>query len=177
MTYQVRSGCLGAYRGGAWETRTEPAADGTTALYIRHAGQDAAVSSGRPELSFSTDATGLEARLRVDEIRRRTIVGLVAEWGEGGREDTIEALDALAEAVSSHDSWSDEIAALADAVEDTTGMGYAQVRVSDADLLRLRQELDRVIRARMRLDPSRDDGGDVRVTALLDGRRQGRDAA
>jgi hypothetical protein len=100
--------------------------------------------SSKPPLSFTTGANALHGLLRADRIRLDTLLTLVAGWDDpDARDDVITALDALAEAVRSPREG--ELDALVEQVEEAAGMDTAQVEVKSPDLVRMRDELDRVI--------------------------------
>ncbi|MFJ8163854.1 hypothetical protein ACIRBY_23405 [Streptomyces sp. NPDC096136] len=106
-----------------------------------------------PGLSIRLDATWLHGILRADQIRRDTLVSLVATWTEDeAREDVVLQLDALAEAVTSPREG--ELDALIEAVEDAAAMDDAEVRIDLATALRLRAELDESINALGRFNPA-----------------------
>ncbi|MFF3622370.1 hypothetical protein [Streptomyces sp. NPDC002467] len=107
-----------------------------------------------PGLSFRLDVTWLYGILRADAIRRDTLVSLVQTWAEdGAREDVIDQLDALAEAVQSPREG--ELDGLLEAVESAAAMDDAEVRIDLHAALRLRAELDAVIAKLARFNPTR----------------------
>ncbi|MFJ8995551.1 hypothetical protein ACIRQH_34745 [Streptomyces sp. NPDC102279] len=123
--------------------------------------------SSKPPLSFTTGANGLHGLLRGDRLRLDTLIGLVATWDDPeAREDVIAQLDALAEAVTSPREG--ELDQLVQHVEDAAGMDTAQIEVQSPDLIRLRDELNRVIAATSgRFNPSRSQGAsDIRHPAM-----------
>ncbi|MCZ7413104.1 hypothetical protein [Streptomyces sp. WMMC897] len=99
--------------------------------------------SRRPQMSFGVTEDWLQGRLRVDEIRRRTLLDLAAAWREG-EAGVMAAIDRLAEAVEG-DPSPDELDQLTEAVEDVAAMDDAAVLVPMGELLRLRDELDAAI--------------------------------
>lgn len=110
--------------------------------------------SREPGLSVRLDAMWLSGILRVDQIRRDTLVTLVQTWAEdGAREDVIDQLDALAEAVQSPREG--ELDGLLDAVESAAAMDDAETRIDLPALLRLRAELDAVLAVAGRFNPAR----------------------
>ncbi|MFF9894914.1 hypothetical protein [Streptomyces longispororuber] len=112
-------------------------------------------TSTNPQLSFSDRDDQLAAILRADRIRHDTLVSLVATWhsDDEARDDVIAQLDALAEAVASPREG--ELDELVQHVEDAAAMDDAQVEVDLATALRLRDELDGVIRTLARFNPAR----------------------
>ncbi|MFF4369679.1 hypothetical protein [Streptomyces sp. NPDC001594] len=109
--------------------------------------------SREPGLSIRLDTMWLAGILRVDQIRRDTLVSLVATWGDDeAREDILRQLDALAEAVTSPREG--ELDHLIEAVEDAAAMDDAEVRIDLAAALRLRAELDAVIETLGRFNPA-----------------------
>lgn len=123
--------------------------------------------SSKPQLSFTTNGTQLHGLLRADRIRLDTLIGLVATWDDpDAREDVINQLDALAEAVTSPREG--ELDALVQQVEDAAGMDDAQLDVAMPDLLRLRDELNAVIAATAgRFNPQRSQSAsDIRHPAM-----------
>lgn len=101
-------------------------------------------ASKKPQLSFSTASTQLSGLLRVDAIRRNTLLSLATAWADDESREQLEAgLDALADAMRS--PWEGELDQLAEAIEDAAAMDDAHTELSMADLLRLRAELDAVI--------------------------------
>ncbi|MEW1638597.1 hypothetical protein AB0469_31635 [Streptomyces sp. NPDC093801] len=109
--------------------------------------------SREPGLSIRPDTMWLAGILRADQIRRDTLVSLVATWGDDeAREDILLQLDALAEAVASPREG--ELDHLIGAVEDAAAMDDAEVRIDLAAALRLRAELDAVIETLGRFNPA-----------------------
>ncbi|MFF4403760.1 hypothetical protein [Streptomyces sp. NPDC001404] len=86
--------------------------------------------------------------LRADRIRFDTITGLVAEWKEPGAQDDVEeALERLADVCEpDHDAQPAAVDAAVEAVEAAACMGGAQLEISWRDAVRLRDELDALIR-------------------------------
>lgn len=111
--------------------------------------------STNPQVSFSLRVDQLAAILRVDRIRHDTLVSLVATWAsdDEAREDVINQLDALAEAVASPREG--ELDALVEHVEDAAAMDDAQVELDLTAALRLRDELDAAIKSLARFNPAR----------------------
>ncbi|MFJ2675074.1 hypothetical protein [Streptomyces sp. NPDC087525] len=108
--------------------------------------------STKPPLSVRLRSDWLRGILRVDLIRHHTLIGLVQHWAEDdAREDVITQLDALAEAVASPREG--EVDALTEAVEDAAAMDTAEIEISLADAVRLRDELDVVIVRLSRFNP------------------------
>lgn len=102
--------------------------------------------STKPQLSFSVGTNQLHGILRADQVRTDTLVSLVAHWADDdARDDVINQLDALAEAIQSPREG--ELDALIEAVEDAAAMDTAHTEISMHELLRLRDELDAVIAA------------------------------
>ncbi|MFB6809460.1 hypothetical protein [Streptomyces sp. NPDC056387] len=109
--------------------------------------------SREPGLSIRLDATWLSGILRADQIRRDTLVSLVATWGsDEAREDVVLQLDALAEAVTSPREG--ELDALIEAVESAAAMDDAEIRMDLHTALRLRAELDAAIAKLGRFNPA-----------------------
>jgi hypothetical protein len=117
------------------------------------------VNPQQPGLSFSTDPAWTVGRLRADRIRRGTLTGLVADWhetdqhGVSGRDATIAALDALAEAVRSPRD-EHEVDARVDDVETAAGLDYVVLDLDLGSLLQLRDGLDEAIRRLARFNPA-----------------------
>lgn len=106
--------------------------------------------STKPPLSFELGANHLHGVLRVDDIRRDTLVSLVAKWADDDvRDEVIAALDELAEVVASVAREGELDAAIAQ-VEDVASMDTAQVEVSSFDVRRLLGELVAVERVTSR---------------------------
>lgn len=107
--------------------------------------------SSKPPLSFETGANHLHALLRVDDVRRDTLVQLVQHWlsDPQSREDVIAALDELAEVVSSV-RREGELDAAVEQVEDVAGMETAHVEVDIPNVRRLLAELTEVERVTSR---------------------------
>ncbi|MFJ3834501.1 hypothetical protein ACIPY6_03170 [Streptomyces sp. NPDC090054] len=109
--------------------------------------------SSEPQLSIRLDAGWFAGILRADQIRRNTLMSLVATWGDpDARDDILAQLDALAEAVQSPREG--ELDALVEAVEGAAGMDDAEATLFLAQLLRLRAELDDVIAKVGRFNPA-----------------------
>ncbi|MFF4479506.1 hypothetical protein ACFY1A_21150 [Streptomyces sp. NPDC001520] len=109
--------------------------------------------SKRPGLSASLTSDWLRGLLRVDQIRHDTLISLVTGWADDdARDDVIDALDALAEAMRSPREG--ELDALVEAVEGAASMDYPQTEFGLADALRLRSELDAVIEQLARFNPA-----------------------
>jgi hypothetical protein len=114
---------------------------------------DPTPAAQEPGLSFRVDATWLAGILRADQIRHDTLVSLVAHWGnDEAREDILRQLDALADAVGSPREG--ELDSLVDAVEDAAAMDDAETRIDLHTALRLRNELNAVIRKLGRFNPA-----------------------
>lgn len=109
--------------------------------------------SSKPPLSFETGANHLHALLRVDDIRRDTLVQLVQHWqgDPQSREDAIEALDELAAIVASV-AREGELDASVEQVEDVAGMETAHVEVDIPNVRRLLAELVEVERVTSRFN-------------------------
>ncbi|MFF4576877.1 hypothetical protein ACFY15_00470 [Streptomyces sp. NPDC001373] len=109
--------------------------------------------SREPGLSIRLDTMWLSGILRADQIRRDTLVSLVATWAEDeARENVVLQLDALAKAVTSPKEG--ELDHLIEAVEDAAAMDDAEVRIDLTAALRLRAELDAVIETLGRFNPA-----------------------
>ncbi|MHA4776017.1 hypothetical protein L1085_016095 [Streptomyces sp. MSC1_001] len=112
--------------------------------------------STNPDLSFSSRADWLAGWLRADRIRLDTLVSLVASWSDpDARDDIINALDALAEVVSSPRAAEGALDAAVEAVEDAAGMDTAQVPIDKTHAMRLHAELSTVVERLMRFGPGR----------------------
>ncbi|MFF1958019.1 hypothetical protein ACFVWX_13635 [Streptomyces sp. NPDC058220] len=110
--------------------------------------------SSKPGLSVRLRSDWLKAIFRVDLIRHHTLLGLVGQWAEdGAREDVIDRLDTLADALQQPREG--ELDALVEAVEDSAGMDTAEIEISLADAVRLRDELDAAIGWLTRFNPQR----------------------
>ncbi|MYZ37510.1 MULTISPECIES: hypothetical protein [unclassified Streptomyces] len=110
--------------------------------------------STTPGLSVRLRSDWFKAIFRADLIRHHTLIALVQHWGDAdAREDVINQLDALAEAVASPREG--ELDALTEAVEDAAAMDSAEIEIRLADALRLRDELDAVISKLTRFNPQR----------------------
>lgn len=106
--------------------------------------------STKPPLSVEVGANHLHALLRVDDIRRDTLVQLVQHWGDPqSRDDVIDALDELAEIVGSA-RREGELDAAVEQAEDVAGMDTAHIEVSAFDVRRLLAELSAVERVTSR---------------------------
>ncbi len=102
--------------------------------------------STKPQLSFSPDSNHLHGILRNGQNRHDTLVSLVAHWADGeAREDVINQLDALAEALQSPREG--ELDGLVERIEDAAAMHDPEIEVGMHDLIRLRDELNAVIEA------------------------------
>lgn len=113
------------------------------------------IHSSKPPLSFELGANHLHAVLRVDDIRRDTLVQLVAKWAEpDARDEVLNALDELAAVVTSV-AREGELDAAIEQVEDVASMDTAQVEVSIPDARRLLDELAAVGRRLFRFNPKR----------------------
>lgn len=182
MAQKVQAGTVGAYGDGVWQARTRPAADSTTALYVRYVGCAGEQGPRRPQLTVDVDVTGLRGVLRVDAIQRDTIVGLARDWDEQDNwgtpksDDVVDALGALAVVLKSPRDEHETDAAV-EAVVDAGELDWAQVSLNLDELIAMRQRLDWAISKVARFNPSRDDGGDAEVTELVYRQRDGRDAA
>lgn len=128
--------------------------------------------SHEPGLSVRLDATWAAGILRADQIRRDTLVELVAHWGsDEARADIIAQLDALAEAVTSPREG--ELDALVQHVEDAAAMDDAETELDLHTALRLRAELDSAIEKLSRFNPARADDRPARhLLATVPGRPQ-----
>lgn len=118
--------------------------------------------SSKPPLSFETGANHLHALLRVDDIRRDTLVQLVQHWlsDPQSREDVIDALDELAEVVASP-RREGALDAAVEQVEDVAGMDTAHVEVGMHDVRRLLAELQAVERVTSRFKPQASEGASL----------------
>jgi hypothetical protein len=106
--------------------------------------------SSKPPLSFEVGANHLHALLRVDDIRRDTLMQLVQHWGDPqSRDDVIDALDELAEIVHSV-RREGELDAAVEQIEDVAGMETAHVEVDIPNVRRLLAELTAVERVTSR---------------------------
>lgn len=113
------------------------------------------IHSSKPPLSFELGTNHLHAVLRVDDIRRDTLVQLVAKWAEpDARDEVLDALDELA-AVVTGVAREGELDAAIEQVEDVASMDTAQVEVSIPDARRLLDELAAVGRRLFRFNPKR----------------------
>lgn len=94
-----------------------------------------------PGLSVRLRSNWLAGVLRVDSIRDDTLVQLVKHWGDPqARDEIIEALDSLAEAVQGN-AHGDLIQARVEIIEDVAAMEYAEEELSRDCLNRLLREL------------------------------------
>lgn len=107
--------------------------------------------STKPPLSFELGANHLHGVLRVDDIRRDTLMQLVQHWAGDpqSRDDIIDALDELAEIVTGPRREGELDAAIAQ-VEEGAGMDTAQVEVDIPNVRRLLAELVAVERVTSR---------------------------
>ena len=106
--------------------------------------------STNPPLSFELGANDLHAVLRVDDIRRDTLMQLVQHWAEPkDRDAVIDALDELAEIVGGP-RREGELDAAVEQVEDVASMDTAQVEVDIPNVRRLLGELSAVERVTSR---------------------------
>ncbi|HSC26114.1 MAG TPA: hypothetical protein VLD67_02505 [Vicinamibacterales bacterium] len=107
--------------------------------------------STKPPLSFELGTNHLHGVLRVDDIRRDTLVQLVQHWAGDpqSRDDIIDALDELAAVVGSV-AREGELDAAIEQVEDVAGMETAHVEVGAFDIRRLLGELTAVERVTSR---------------------------
>lgn len=114
---------------------------------------DPTPAAQEPGLSVRVDATWLAGILRADQIRRDTLLSLVAHWGsDEAREDIIRQLDALGEAVCSPREG--ELDSLVTAVEDAAAMDDPEIPIALHTALRVRNELDAVIAVLGRFNPA-----------------------
>lgn len=96
-------------------------------------------------ISFRLAPGALLGRLSADILRQTTLLSLVVEWAdEKTRKDVIAALDNLA-VVASDPVDETEIETRVRAVEYAAGMDPADVTAGLDDLVRLHDELGRVI--------------------------------
>lgn len=104
--------------------------------------------SSKPGLSFEVGANNLHGVLRVDDIRRDTLMQLVQHWANpASRDEILDALDELADVVT-HQRREGELDAALEQVEDAACMDTAHVEVGMKDVRRLLAELtavDRVV--------------------------------
>lgn len=107
--------------------------------------------STNPPLSVELGTNHLHGVLRVDDIRRDTLVQLVQHWDGDpqSRDDIIDALDELA-AIVSGPRREGELDAAIEQVEDVAGMETAHVEVGAFDIRRLLGELTAVERVTSR---------------------------
>lgn len=106
--------------------------------------------STKPPLSFEVGANHLHGVLRVDDIRRDTLMQLVQHWADQRDRDAIlDALDELAAVVGSAQREGELDAAVAQ-VEDVAGMDTAHIEVNSFDVRRLLGELVAVERVTSR---------------------------
>lgn len=111
--------------------------------------------SSKPPLSVELDVTELHGVLRVDDIRRDTLVQLVARWSEPDtRDEVLDALDELADVVG-RARREGELDAAIEQVEDVACMETAHIAVSVVDARRLLGELTAVVRRLDRFNPRR----------------------
>lgn len=110
--------------------------------------------STNPPLSVELGTNHLHGVLRVDDIRRDTLVQLVQHWAGDpqSRDDIIDALDELA-AIVSGPRREGELDAAVEQVEDVAGMDTAQVEVDIPNVRRLRAEIEAVERVTSRFNP------------------------
>lgn len=118
--------------------------------------------SSKPPLSFETGPNHLHALLRVDDIRRDTLVQLVQHWqgDPQSREDGIAALDELSEIVAGV-RREGELDAAVEQVEDVAGMDTAHIEVGMHDVRRLLAELTAVERVTSRFNPQASQGASL----------------
>lgn len=108
-------------------------------------------TSKKPGFSFTLTGDHLRGRLRVDAIQDAAVLDMAAEWRETDTDGTtgdtavINAVDLLADAMQG-DPTVEERDALVEAVQSAASMQDASVEFDLATALRLRQELDGVIR-------------------------------
>lgn len=108
--------------------------------------------SKHPQFAFTLTGDHLKGRLRVDHIQDQAVIAMATEWleadtnGTTGEAAVTDAVDDLAGALQRgcRIEQQDE---LVDAVESAAGMGAAEVTFDLRTALRLRQELDTVIKA------------------------------
>lgn len=112
-------------------------------------------AAANPALSVQPGPTLLDGVLRVDQIRRDTLVQLVQHWGvEQARLEIIDQLDALAEAVCSPREQDGELDALIQNVENAAAMDEAETLIDLYAALRLRNELTAAIVDLARFNPA-----------------------
>lgn len=109
-----------------------------------------------PELSVSPSADRLSCKLRVDQIRRDTLIQLAQAWADGGRTDIEEALDHLAEVLQSPRGKEGELDAAVEAVDDAACMEYPRIHLTRQQARQLRRELATVLTAWPRSRPLSD---------------------
>jgi hypothetical protein len=113
--------------------------------------------STNPPLSVTLGANHLHALLRVDDIRRDTLVQLVQHFADPqSRDDIIDALDELAAVVGSV-AREGELDAAVEQVEDVAGMDTAHIEVDMFHVRRLRDEIEAVERVTSRFSKGASD--------------------
>lgn len=106
-------------------------------------------AAANPALSVQPGPTLLDGVLRVDQIRRDTLVQLVQHWGcDEARADIIAQLDALAEAVNHPrdgelDSLVENVETAASMDDASTRMGLHVMRQMSAELYDTISKVDR----------------------------------
>lgn len=91
------------------------------------------------DLTIAPPALARPARLRADRIRRDTLTQLAAALREADVPDLQNALDDLIDAMA-HDPSDNEIDALVADLEDTAGMGRADMPLTPGDVRQLAEQ-------------------------------------
>jgi len=109
--------------------------------------------STNPDLSFESRPDWGKGYLRVDQVRRDTLVSLVAGWADPDtRDDVIEALDQLA-AVVGGTRREGELDAAIEEVEGVASMDTARIEIDGRTAKRLFGELATVTKRLSRFNP------------------------
>jgi hypothetical protein len=109
--------------------------------------------STNPPLSFETRSDWAKGYLRVDDIRRDTLVSLVAGWSDPDtRDDVIEQLDNLA-AIVSGTRREGELDAAIEEIEGVASMDTARIEIDGSTARRLFSELATVTKRLSRFNP------------------------
>lgn len=104
------------------------------------------IHSSKPDLSFEVGNNHLHGVLRVDQIRRDTLMQLVQHWADPtARDEILDALDELA-AVVNGPRREGELDAAVEQVEDVASMDTAHITVDSGDMRRLLAEATEVER-------------------------------